>query len=445
MNHLLNLLCHSPECSQQRLLDSLLSEEEFLLPEERRLFEFLNHFYQQQGAYPSREMVGLKFGVFLEEGTCLSDREVEYSWRSKFLERAKVKASSYYQEASETILNGGDPSEFLEAANNLLSVGDSLEVLDLEATSSTQLESLVSQRRSKGGVKLGIEEIDQSIVDFESGTCIVIAGFVGNFKTTMALSSSVFNATQGRSSGILTLETPPQILKTQLISSFSFSPSWSGDPIPFQPMLKDLLSPEDKEKVPALEAAYREMPGKVHVFSTSEVRGSLFQALPTAAEQLADSGVKIMYIDHAQLLKYYFPTQDGISAVDRYVKKMTDVAVKLDSRGYDFRICFLSQINREGYRKALRKSGIYDLTCLAEYNELERSAAYVITLFATDELKAANEARVQLLKCRMGQTIEDPISVFVDPAYCVLGGAQSMGSVSLDPDTMGGLLKDEFF
>lgn len=123
---------------------------------------------------------------------------------------------------------------------------------------------------------------------------------------------------------------------------------------------------------------------------------------------------------------------------------MTDVAVNLDSRGYDFRICFLSQINRDGYRKALRRSGVYDLTCLAEYNELERSAAYVVTLFSTDELKAVNEVRVQLLKCRMGSTIEEPVSVFVDPAYCVIGGAQAMSSSNVESDLMGGLLGDDF-
>ena len=154
--------------------------------------------------------------------------------------------------------------------------------------------------------------------------------------------------------------------------------------------------------------------------------------------------MKILFIDHAQLLKYYSNTSDGISAVDRFVKKMTDMAVELDLKGYDFRVCFLSQINRDSYKKALRRSGTYDLTALAEYNELERSGAYIITLFSTDELKSVNEVRIQILKSRLGATLEEPISVFVDPAYAVVGGTQAVSSVDLGSSGITDLLGDEF-
>lgn len=161
-------------------------------------------------------------------------------------------------------------------------------------------------------------------------------------------------------------------------------------------------------------------------------------------KMLADQGINALYVDHVQLLKYYVGQSDGVQGVDRFVKTMTDVSVELAEADYDFRVIFLSQINRDSYKKALRRGGQYDLTAMAEYNELERSASYMVTLFSTDELKAVNEVRIQLLKHRLGATLEEPVSVFVDPGYSVIGGVSAMADFDATEDAVSNLLGEDF-
>ena len=45
----------------------------------------------------------------------------------------------------------------------------------------------------------------------------------------------------------------------------------------------------------------------------------------------------------------------------------------------------------------------------------------VISVFTSDPLKAIKQAKVQLLKCRDGQTMEDAVGVFADLAYYTFG------------------------
>ena len=65
--------------------------------------------------------------------------------------------------------------------------------------------------------------------------------------------------------------------------------------------------------------------------------------------------------------------------------------------------------------------GKYDMRALAEANELERGSQIITTIFTDDNMKMAKEACVCLLKNRNGQTITDPVSIFVDPEAYVAG------------------------
>ena len=76
----------------------------------------------------------------------------------------------------------------------------------------------------------------------------------------------------------------------------------------------------------------------------------------------------------------------------------------------------LAQLNREGWKKANRNEGAYDITALADANELERGSFRVFTIYTNENMKARGSAQVQILKNRSGQTMYEPAQISVIPA-----------------------------
>ena len=92
----------------------------------------------------------------------------------------------------------------------------------------------------------------------------------------------------------------------------------------------------------------------------------------------------------------------------------------------------LAQINRTSWQKASKNDGVYDVTCLADANELERGSSLVLTTYTSEELKMKGTAQVQILKNRMGQTMYEPAQVYVNGEAYVFQdedtGVSSFGS-----------------
>lgn len=276
------------------------------------------------------------------------------------------------------------------------------------------------------------------------GTHMFYSNGLISHNTTSMVSFCVHNSINGISTSMISLEMPVRYLYAQMLSCFSFSPSWPGSPIPSLSIIKGELSEEDLFDLYKCEEAFKALPGKIFIFGVDDLSGSVDKALPSVCHDLARRGCSTLIVDHVQLLKYYIPGTRDVSGVDSIIKKLTDTALELDRSGHDFRIILLSQINRESYKKALRRGGRYDITAMAEYNELEKSCTYMLAIFSTEEMKEMKEASVQLLKNRLGATIEEPTTVFVDPSFCVFGGVSAISSFDPTESDLADLMGDEF-
>lgn len=164
-----------------------------------------------------------------------------------------------------------------------------------------------------------------------------------------------------------------------------------------------------------------------NTLSFSEIREKLYQ-VDDEMKQKTGYGLDAVVIDHVNLLKFNgsktgkrfsSETAEG-NAYISFFRKL-GISFRKDDKGNmrKLMILTLAQLNRQGYNKACKNKGKYNLTSLAEFNELERGSQVVITIFTNPEMKEAKEATVQLLKNRNGITIEDPISVYADgETYC---------------------------
>lgn len=112
----------------------------------------------------------------------------------------------------------------------------------------------------------------------------------------------------------------------------------------------------------------------------------------------------VIFVDHVGLMSSrgrYPSTTDKLNEVIRDLKKM---AMSFH-RGLGIAVVALFQINREGFKAALKKkerTGVagYDLTHLSYANEAERSADIVTTTWIDDDLKKKNRVQYQCLKSR---------------------------------------------
>jgi hypothetical protein len=112
----------------------------------------------------------------------------------------------------------------------------------------------------------------------------------------------------------------------------------------------------------------------------------------------------LLVVDHAGLVdpqEKHSSTTDRLNEVLRGLKKM---AMSFN-RGSGMAVVALFQINREGWKMALKrkeKTGIaeYDLTALSYANECERSADVVTTSWMDNDLRDRARVQYQCLKSR---------------------------------------------
>ncbi len=130
-------------------------------------------------------------------------------------------------------------------------------------------------------------------------------------------------------------------------------------------------------------------------------------------------------VDYIQLCKFSGNgmTRDANAQINSYVtffrrlgqnfrKEVDPVTGKESVR--QLTMILLSQINRDNWRRARNNDGKYDITCLADANELERGSYRVFTTYTNEDLKGRKSAQVQILKNRTGQTMYEPAVCYAD-------------------------------
>jgi hypothetical protein len=117
-----------------------------------------------------------------------------------------------------------------------------------------------------------------------------------------------------------------------------------------------------------------------------------------------DPNIRMVIVDHFGLMaprKWVPSTTDRLNEVLRDAKRM---AMSFN-RGQGMAVVGLFQINREGYKAALKRKekgnpATYDLTHLSYANECERSADVVTASWVDEDLMKANRVQFQCLKSR---------------------------------------------
>lgn len=319
------------------------------------------------------------------------------------------------------------------------------------------------------GLQTGIKAIDDKIGGMSPGTVTTIAGFTSQYKTTMAVNIARLNAYYlGYNIVYISLETPKQDMNWNLLSCHSYDTKFpkynfishdrmrhckltlEEEDYLFNTVEKDFKEPLDDNGNPRTV-------GRVVFLDESDFNTFSFGEITAVLEKVDDElikdngyGIDAVIVDYVQLCKFSGSgmTTDANAQINSYVTFFRRLGQNFrkvrDENGNEqvkqLAIILLAQLNRGGWQKAVRNEGKYDLTALADANELERGSARIFTTYTNEDLKARKSAQVQILKNRAGETMYDPETVYADGeayVFCDESGMNSSissfdGSASLD-------------
>lgn len=332
------------------------------------------------------------------------------------------------------------------------------------------IDEFVSIRNEDFYEFFGAELVWNTVTDIEESKCYMydltvegsptycLNGYVTH-NTTMALNVAHLNAYElGYNVCYLSLETPKEDINWNLLSCHSYDSKFSKyNFVGHDKMRRGTMTSEEEDFIfnevePDLkndyidDEGYTRKRGKVVILDESDFKTFSFGEISAAIEKVDDKlGGKLdcVIVDYIQLCKFSGQgvTYDANSQINSYVTFFRRLAqnfkkeIKEDGTE-DVRqltMILLAQINRSSWQKASRNDGRYDITCLADANELERGSARVFTTYTSEDLKARKSAQVQILKNRAGQTMYDPVTVYADgESYVFMSEDNMNGSFSAD-------------
>lgn len=337
-----------------------------------------------------------------------------------------------------------------------------LSELDDEYTGDNEL---VAIRNKDFNEILDAELTWNTVTDIEQSECYMydltvdgsptycLNGYVTH-NTTMSLNIAHLNAYElGYNICYLSLETPKEDINWNLLSCHSYSTKfqrynfvshakmrWGTMTADEEDFIFNEVEPDLKNDYIDDEGNTRKR-GKVIILDESDFKTFSFGEISSVIEKVDDKlGGKLdcVIVDYIQLCKFSGQgvTYDANSQINSYVTFFRRLAqnfkkeIKEDGTEEvrQLTMILLAQINRSSWQKASRNDGRYDITCLADANELERGSARVFTTYTSEDLKARKSAQVQILKNRAGQTMYDPVTVYADGEAYVFMSEDGMNS-----------------
>ncbi len=408
--------------------------------------KFLLVSYENSKTFPSQELFLSNFD-FLSKDTfanipkrSLKDYRV---YINNFVyKRVNDKISKLILELNTQIKDGGFSEDLMSELSRLhkISVINKKQEVsidfDFRAVYNEKLNTPI-------GMIFNIDVIDSKIGGLDKGSLNTIAGFTSHFKSTMALNLAYYNTYfNGYNTVLVSLETPKEDVYSNLMCRHSFDPKFSEYEFISHQKIKrcELSEAEQSYLFDVVEKDWKDNKrGELIILdetdfesmSTSEITG-VFEDI----DEKIEGGLDAFIIDYIQLLKFSnMAYHDDNRAINAYVSYFRRLAQKFKNGESKLVGIILSQINRESWKRASKNEGRYDVTCLADANELERGSYRVFTVYTTETMKASKEASIQILKNRNGPNLYDPEVLYADGENYVFGDLDDLFS---SPNIMSG-------
>lgn len=328
---------------------------------------------------------------------------------------------------SEKVKKEGLSKEVIEEIGSL-SKSDNIKT-EFEDITKTILEKYEDKELSLG-FRTGVDTIDEETGGFHLGFVNTIMGYAGSGKTTWGVNIA-YNAMQdGFNVFYLSLEVSKEHILYDLLSRHSNESQFTH---PIEHKLIKQRKLEEKDEKYLWEKIYPDflkMKGKIYIVDETDLENystfsleSKFREIDKLAQEETGEGISLVFIDHAQLLKFDQSQKDKseTTAINSYISFFRQQAVNFIKEKRPTCFIILSQTNRDGWSYASKHNGAYRLNALAEANELERASNIILSIYTNEGMMMTNQAKVKVCKSRDSSTTEEVIDTYIDPAHYLLG------------------------
>lgn len=422
-----------------------------LVDQEVEFVQFMTSSYEKAKIMPSRDLFINNFDEIpgMEnafDGIPILDikdfRVYMYNFISK---RVNKVISKEIMKINQSIDVDGLTEERMERINELYRISNLHKAKKVEIDYDYQAAYLDKISRPVG-MMFNIKELDEKLFGLDLGSMTTIAGFTSHFKSTMTMNMAYHNVYQyGYNVLYITLETPKEDMYWNLLSRHSQDMKFGDKGISHEKIRKCELTEEEQKFIfEEVDADFRSAKGKLVILDETDFNTMSFPEIYSIFESVDDAlggELDAFVVDYIQLLKF----SGGSSGDDnRTINSYVSFFRRMTQSFRDKKLIgvLLSQINRDSWKRASRNDGRYDLTCLADANELERGSHRVVTIYTTETLKASREARLQILKNRYGQTMYDSAPVYADGERYIVG--EEMDGFGSPVASVGGSLEEAF-
>lgn len=299
--------------------------------------------------------------------------------------------------------------------------------------------------RSSKGQPTGIGQIDEVLPGAKRHELWVHAAFTGGMKSTFIINWAYNLAVglygeEGKNPGegslIFSLEMPYHQVRRMIFVMHSTHPKWRAlgiPPLDYQRVRDGELTELEELHLETIAQDFGDPAnnyGLIHIevanpdvsdFTVFDVRSKAELLYGRSGDEDGAGAKKFstIFVDHVGLMaprKWVPSTTERLNEVIRDLKRL---AMNFN-RGQGVGVVALVQINREGYKAAMKSveaarkkgnedelnRGKYNLTHLSYANEAERSADIITTTWVDDDLRALNRVQFQCLKTRDQQPFE---------------------------------------
>lgn len=451
-------------------LQQILSDDNknILSNDEKDVFKYLEKEFKNNKQFPTEEIFLTKFSQYryqLNETEPYLIADLRY-YRKQFITKHQhlYKSRILQKMAQEAAVDGISP-EMAEAVRKQASFDN--EVVEENIPFR---ERYTRSMKNNAGLKTFVDQIDDEIGSIPKGAMCTLAGFTGSFKTTWAVNIAIKNVLEGKKVAYISLEVSKEQLEYSVMSLFSNDTRFTRmgyHPIELKRIMQNKLYDDELNFLcDVLEPEYRrviEPNFKIidrscfKTYGESEFVDILYR---TDDEMPIDA----IFVDHVGELALRSPLYNGNNTgaiINKYVSFFGGLTVDFRKKDNEKRMVatvLVAQTNRSGFKEALssfKKLSMvnrpgdknkalntqvegYRLTALSDSNELERFSSIVVTVFANDDMKAAKQAYVQLLKTRYGNNVP-PTPVDIEPSVYSFGGDASVDESELSADLVDSL------
>lgn len=291
------------------------------------------------------------------------------------------------------------------------------------------------------GIKTGIAPVDEAIGGLKAGQVSVVAGFTGMGKSICSVSIMHSAIEQGYNVCYISLELTKEHLMYNLISRHSLDPKFAKK-IEHRDLKSKTLIETDwnytkEEIIPDLG----NMPGNFYILDEQDIEAYDYLSFDNKLQEIENlcfketgKGLDLIIVDHIQMLA--FTNQDNKqmenTVINRWCNYFRSQCLDFLKSKRQVHVILVSQINRQGYLKAAKNHGMYDMTALKEANEIETCASVIIGVFSDTSLIASNQTMIGILKNRDGSRFGDAIQVPANYPYQLIGGVGFNENLELD-------------